>query len=111
MAEACAADEELLYRRRRERNRMGGHRDDEVFTTSTVRRPPPPFRTQDAWVQCDLGGGVPKKVYMTPKGTCVHATTRCPTLNCSTKFAERDVCQRCIKGQKDEVDVRGHHWP
>ena len=52
-----------------------------------------------------------KKVYMTPKGTCVHASTRCPTLNCSTKFQERDVCQRCIKGQKEEVDVRGQYWP
>ena len=111
VAEACAADEQLLYRRRRERASVGGSRGEEAFTTSSTRRPFSFSRTQDAWVQCDLGGEVPKKVYMTPKGTCVHASTRCPTLNCSTKFQERDVCQRCIKGQKEEVDVRGHHWP
>ncbi|CAE7467884.1 unnamed protein product, partial [Symbiodinium sp. KB8] len=107
IAEACAADEELVYRRRRERNWMGTHRGEEPFSMSSVRRPPIPPRTREAWVQCDLGGEVPKKVYMTPKGTCVHASVRCPTLNCSTKFQERDVCQRCIKGQKEEVDVRG----
>ena len=109
---ACAADEELLLRRRRARNRAGGTREDDASASFFFSRAEPTFpRTRDAWVQCELGGEIPKKVYMTPKGTCVHSSIRCSTLNCSSKFQERDVCQRCVKGQRQEVDVRGHHWP
>ena len=111
VAEACAADEELLYRRRLGRSWTGGRKGAAAFAMSTESRPFSFNRHRDVGVQCDLGGEVPKKVYLTPKGTCVHSSTRCPTLNFSTKFQERDVCQRCIKGQKEEVDVRGHHWP
>ncbi|CAE7777535.1 RE1 [Symbiodinium sp. CCMP2592] len=66
--------------------------------------------TQDAAIQCELQGEIPKKVFMTPKGTCVHASRSCSTLNLSTRFQERDVCQKCIKGQREETEYRGSSW-
>ena len=66
--------------------------------------------TREAEVQCELLGDVPKKVYMTPKGTCVHASRSCSTLNASTRFQERDVCQKCVRGQREETEYRGSSW-
>ncbi|CAE7692108.1 tilS [Symbiodinium sp. CCMP2592] len=53
------------------------------------QRSPDP-RMRDVAIQCELLGDIPKKVFMTPKG-----------------FQERDVCQRCIRGQKEETEHRG----
>ncbi|CAE7208121.1 GIP [Symbiodinium sp. CCMP2592] len=77
-----------------------------------ARRPArsPEPRMCDAAIQCELLGDIPKKVYMTPRGTCVHASRSCSTLNCSTRFQERDVCQRCIRGQREETEHRGSDW-
>ena len=65
---------------------------------------------RDAAVQCELQSEIPKKVYFTPKGGCVHATRSCSTLVSSTKFQERDMCQKCVRGQKEETDHRGSSW-
>ena len=71
---------------------------------------PPPVDRRDAAVQCELQGEIPKKVFMTPRGTCVHASRSCSTLNMSTRFQERDMCQKCVRGQREETDYRGSDW-
>ena len=71
---------------------------------------PPPIDRRDAAVQCELQGEIPKKVFMIPRGTCVHALRSCSTLNMSTRFQERDMCQKCVRGQKEETDYRGSDW-
>ena len=70
----------------------------------------PTRSTRDAAVQCELQGEIPKKVFFTPKGGCVHATRSCSTLYSSTKFQERDMCQKCIRGQKEETEQRSDWW-
>ena len=103
--EACAADEDFLRRRR----------GDLSSSRLQEERPPPLLArrvtfgggSRDAEVQCTLGGEIPKKVYFTPRGTCVHSSKGCSTLNSSTKFQERDMCQKCVNGQREEVDARG----
>ena len=67
-------------------------------------------RKRDAAVQCELQGEIPKKVYFTPKGTCVHSSKTCSTLRSSTRFQERDMCQRCVPGQLVETEYRGSSW-
>ena len=89
--------------------------EDPMWTTRpelAARRPTraPEVHSRDASTQCDLQGEFPKKVFMTPKGTCVHASRSCSTLFSSTRFQERDVCQRCIRGQREETAFRGSDW-
>ena len=67
-------------------------------------------RRRDAAVQCELQGEIPKKVYFTPKGTCVHSSKACSTLRSSTRFQERDMCQVCVQGQRVETEYRGSQW-
>ncbi|CAE6930701.1 GIP [Symbiodinium sp. CCMP2592] len=66
-------------------------------------------RTSEAATQCELLGDIPKKVFMTPRGTCVHASRSCSTGK-STRFQERDVCQKCVRGQREETEYRGTGW-
>ena len=66
----------------------------------------PERRQCDAAVQCELLGEIPKRVFMTPRGTCVHASRSCSTLSSSTKFQQRDMCQKCVHGQREETELR-----
>ena len=107
-SEACAAEEDQVRRRRTRASTTIRSRAVDYEGPSVLgRRATFGERMRDAEVQCSLGGEVPKKVYFTPRGTCVHASRDCSTLNSSTKFQERDVCQKCVKGQREEVDMRG----
>ena len=45
----------------------------------------------------DKKGSVLCKVYMTPNGTCAHASKECSTLNVSQEFVERRLCTVCCK--------------
>ena len=118
---ACAADEELLRARR---NRKKGREDppppppptyeDLVEEDDRRRRemfaaPPAPdisagvrrAGTCSVGTQVEMLKEMPKVVYVTPTGTCVHASRDCSTLSRSTKFAAKEVCSKCIPGQKE----------
>ncbi|CAE6958294.1 RE1 [Symbiodinium sp. CCMP2592] len=58
-------------------------------TSSTGSRKTYEKGTREAATQCELLGDVPKKVYM---------------------FQERDVCQKCVRGQREETEYRGTEW-
>ena len=61
-------------------------------------------RTRDVATQVELLREMPREVYTTPSGGCVHATRDCSTLCKSTKYVKKDVCQRCIPGQRELTD-------
>ena len=119
---ACAADEELIrLRRAQRRNREipppppptyedlveEDERKRMMMSTSTsTPMPPSPLdertmRTRTVGVQVQTLQEMPKVVYVTPTGTCVHGTRDCSTLSRSTKFAAKEVCQKCIPGQRE----------
>ena len=119
---ASAADEEFLRRRRRE----AGLRqmppppppstyEDLVEEDDRRRRAERQFRfapnsagserlpvgARSVATQVEMLQEIPKVLYMTPHGTCMHATRDCSTLNRSTKFIAKEVCARCVPGQKE----------
>ena len=51
--------------------------------------------------QVEMLKEMPKVVYVTPSGNCVHASRDCSTLSQSTKFSAKEVCSKCIPGQKE----------
>ena len=101
----AAADEEFLRKRRtQEDRRFGLHLASEPMGTSDVSREAKGARTREVGVQVELLREMPRCVYMTPSGGCVHSTRDCSTLNKSVKYTQRDVCQRCIPGQREHTD-------
>ena len=44
-------------------------------------------------------------VYNT-SGSCIHGTRDCSTMNKSTKYVQKEVCQTCIPGQKEVTRPR-----
>ncbi|CAE7767290.1 RE2 [Symbiodinium sp. CCMP2592] len=114
---ACAADEEFLRRRRRQRAEIPVRREPSIPTASEDRYDVPEptrvaeeilrgrqGRTRDAEVQVELLKEMPRVVYTTPSGTCIHATRDCSTLNRSTKYIQKDVCAKCIPGQREVTE-------
>ena len=80
--------------------------EDERWRRQLERRSPafePRIRagpgTRDAAVQVELLREMPKEVY-----TTLHSTRNCSTLCKSTKYIKKDVCQRCIPGQRETAD-------
>ena len=101
----AAADEEFLRRRR-----MQGSQPTDfhlapgpvgIWSTSREKRSQP---TREVGTQVELLREMPRVVYMTPSGGCVHSTRDCSTLNKSVKYQQRDVCQRCIPGQREHTE-------
>ena len=119
---ACAADEEFL-RARRNRRKM---REDppppppptyediveedarrrDALSTSLLQAPETfadvrTGRARSVGTQVEMLKEMPKTVYLTPSGTCVHSSRDCSTLSRSTKFTAKEVCSKCIPGQKE----------
>ena len=122
---ASAADEEFLRQRRRQRaalpRRPSPPRstyEDLVEEDERQRRaireplvaPREPLGasslggTRDAAVQVELLREMPRVVFTTPSGGCVHATRDCSTLARSTKYIQKDVCAKCIPGQREQTE-------
>ena len=121
---ASAADEEFLKMRRAQRASLPRPPpepprqtyEDLVEEDERKRRylaePVPAFEhrrptragTREVATQVELLKEMPKEVYTTPSGGCVHATRDCSTLSKSTKFVKKDVCQRCISGQRETTE-------
>ena len=122
---ASVADEEFLRMRRMQRSRLPPKRpptpprptyedlveEDErqwrqlggpVLAFEPVVRDG--TRTRDVATQVELLREMPREVYTTPSGGCVHATRDCSTLCKSTEYVKKDVCQRCIPGQRELTD-------
>ena len=117
---ACAADEDFLRRRRRERSGLQVRSEPPLPKRGTelYEVPEPPQvaaeilgglrgRSREVGIQVELLQEMPRTVYTTPSGSCIHATRDCSTLNKSTKYIQKDVCAKCIPGQR-EVVVRPH---
>ena len=125
---ASAADEEFLRRRRRERaslvrepspprlptyediieederRRQRISRDSRLGPCEPLGSPSPSRRMRDMAVQVELLREMPRVVFTTPSGGCVHATRDCSTLNRSTKYVQKDVCAKCIPGQREHTE-------
>ena len=117
---ACPADEDFLRRRRRERSGLQARPEPPLpkWGTEFYEVPEPPQvaaeilgglrgRSREIGIQVELLQEMPRTVYTTPSGSCIHATRDCSTLAKSTKYIQKDVCTKCIPGQK-EVVVRPH---
>ena len=103
----CAAvDEEFLRRRRTQEDRRFGLQlaSEPTMGVGDTPREDRRARTREVGVQVELLREMPRCVYMTPSGGCVHSTRDCSTLNKSVKYTQRDVCQRCIPGQREHTD-------
>ena len=119
---ACAADEDLIRMRRAQRRNQVVPppppptyedliEEDErkrkllsaTASTSVAWSPldDATARTRSVGIQVQTLQEMPKVVYVTPTGTCVHGTRDCSTLSRSTKFAAKEVCQKCIPGQRE----------
>ena len=76
---------------------------------SAERPPPPPIGSirhecghqRDKEVQVNLLREMPKKVFITPSGGCIHSTRDCSTLAKSVKYIEKEVCMKCMPGQAE----------
>ena len=90
--------EDLVEEDERRRRSLG-----EPVLAFEPREPSRP-RTREVATQVELLKEMPKEVYTTPSGGCVHATRDCSTLSKSTKFVKKDVCQRCISGQRETTE-------
>ena len=114
---ACAADEDFLRRRRRERSMLAARPDPpRPKLIHEYYEAPEPVRlasevltgnygrTRDVGVQAELLQEMPRVVFSTPSGTCIHVTRDCSTLNRSTKYIQKEVCARCILGQRETVE-------
>ena len=74
--------------------------------------PPPPIESvrregrskKDKEVQVNLLKEMPKKVFLTPSGGCIHSTRDCSTLAKSVKYVEKDLCTKCIQGQSEVTE-------
>eukprot|EP00439_Symbiodinium_sp_Y106_P014523 s9297_g2.t1 len=126
---ASAADEDFLRRRRRERaslirepspprlptyediieederRRQRAARDLRSAPCEPLGSPSPTRRMRDVAVQVELLREMPRVVFTTPSGGCVHATRDCSTLNRSTKYVQKDVCAKCIPGQREHTEI------
>ena len=119
---ACAADEEFLRARRNRRKvredppppppptyedivEEDARRRDALSTS--LLQAPETFadvrtgRARSVGTQVEMLKEMPKTVYLTPSGTCVHSSRDCSTLSRSTKFTAKEVCSKCIPGQKE----------
>ncbi|CAE7789604.1 RE1 [Symbiodinium sp. CCMP2592] len=121
---ACAADEEFLRNRRGERRSQPSpppppptyedivEEDERARRTTSTFYPAPEqvsaetrtYKSRSVGTQVQMLKEMPKVVFVTPSGTCVHATRDCSTLNRSTKFIQKEVCAKCIPGQKEVTE-------
>ncbi|CAE7605323.1 RE1 [Symbiodinium sp. KB8] len=126
MPSASAADVDFLRERRRQRRMLPRETspprstyEDLVEEDDRRRRlyreaPPAPIgplsrerpgrASRDVAVQVEVLKEMPRVVFTTPSGGCVHATRDCSTLNRSTKFIKKDVCAKCIPGQAETTE-------
>ncbi|CAE6936905.1 RE1 [Symbiodinium sp. CCMP2592] len=125
---ASAADEELLRERRLQRRQPRAPpppppptyenivEEDarsrravtfEAYPVEPVSAEYRSYRARSVGTQVEMLKEMPKVVFVTPSGTCVHATRDCSTLNRSTKFLQKEVCAKCIPGQKEGSDSGG----
>ena len=118
---ACAADEQLLRRRRQRATREEppppppptyedlieeDERRRRLLRPSTWTSLPASTddrsgRVRSVGTQVEMLKEMPSTVYTTPSGTCIHGTRDCSTLNRSTKFIAKEVCAKCIPGQRE----------
>ena len=71
------------------------------FAKGCVCIPPDKMQKLHELLQTGLCGKHIDRQTLSKIGGCIHATSDCSTLNRSTKFTQKDVCAKCIPGQRE----------